>query len=119
MFQVTPQKHSIYREEAVDSIAVALKSSLTNEKIRNNCCKALLILGGKFSLSGELLTESWCLRQAGFYDQDSKTNSLGNVEDCLSIDKTIPLVCPLNFERIYLHLLYQLPLQVRRHDYFV
>ncbi|RZC83173.1 hypothetical protein C5167_045959 [Papaver somniferum] len=88
---VTPQKHSIYREEAVDSIAVALKSSLTNEKIRKNCCKALLILGGKFPLSGELLTESWCLRQAGFYDQDSKTNSLGNVEDCLSIDKTIPL----------------------------
>ncbi|KAI3982332.1 hypothetical protein MKX01_037865 [Papaver californicum] len=88
---VAPQKHSIYREEAVDSITVALKSSLTNEKIRNKCCKALLILGGKFSLSGELLTESWCLRQAGFYDQDSNTNSLDNVEDCLSVDKTILL----------------------------
>ncbi|OVA13067.1 U box domain [Macleaya cordata] len=88
---VEPQKYSIYREEAVDSITVALDCSLTDEKLRQQCCRALLILAGQFSFSGEVLTENWCLRQAGFYDKVSSTYSLDNVEECFLIDKTIPL----------------------------
>lgn len=63
---VEPRKYSIYREEAVDAITEALDASLADEKIRENCCRALLILGGRFSSSGKLLTYSWILNQAGF-----------------------------------------------------
>ncbi|XAR60414.1 Ubiquitin--protein ligase [Bertholletia excelsa] len=65
---VEPQSYSIYREEAVDSITAALESSLSNEKIRTKCCRALLILGGRFSSSGKIMTEDWILRQTGFLD---------------------------------------------------
>ncbi|KAK9156620.1 hypothetical protein Scep_003194 [Stephania cephalantha] len=74
-----PRKYSIYREEAVDSITVALECSLNDEKIREQCCGALLILGGQFSFSGEVVIEGWLLRQAGFCDAG---------ENC-QIDETI------------------------------
>ncbi|PIA53158.1 hypothetical protein AQUCO_00900038v1 [Aquilegia coerulea] len=87
---VEPRKYSIYREEAVDSITVALQCSITDEKVRAQCCRALLILGGHMSFSGELLIENWLLRYAGFYDGcDSK--NLDNVEENSKINKTILL----------------------------
>ncbi|KAF6149341.1 hypothetical protein GIB67_016879 [Kingdonia uniflora] len=82
---VEPRKYSIYREEAVDSITMALESSLIDEKVREQCCRALLILGGHFSFTGELLTENWLLRQAGFYegcDSNYLDNSEGNSGIC-------------------------------------
>ncbi|KAM7528857.1 hypothetical protein LguiB_032267 [Lonicera macranthoides] len=61
-----PNKHSIYREEAVDALTVAMDISLSDEKVREKCCRAVLILGGRFSSSGKLMTEDWILKQAGF-----------------------------------------------------
>ncbi|XP_048235419.1 putative E3 ubiquitin-protein ligase LIN-1 [Ricinus communis] len=63
---VEHHKFSIYREEAVDAIVMALESSLTDEKVCEKTCRALLALGGRFSASGKSLTESWVLKQAGF-----------------------------------------------------
>ncbi|KAJ9183105.1 hypothetical protein P3X46_007012 [Hevea brasiliensis] len=76
---VEPQKYSIYREEAVDAIAAALEDSLTDEKIREKSCRALLALGGRFSASGKSLTESWILKQSGFnnnYEMNSQEYNL-------------------------------------------
>ncbi|KAF9597997.1 hypothetical protein IFM89_023512 [Coptis chinensis] len=87
---VEQRKYSIYREEAVDSIAVALECSLTDEKVRVLCCRALLILGGHISFSGELVTENWLLRHAGFYD-GCNINYVEKVEENFQIDETILL----------------------------
>lgn len=79
--QVEPQKYSVYREEAVDAITVALESSLSDEKVREKCCRALLILGGHFSFAGKIMTEDWILKKAGFLDgpaYDSPDNE-GNI----------------------------------------
>ncbi|XP_074348646.1 putative E3 ubiquitin-protein ligase LIN isoform X3 [Apium graveolens] len=65
---IAPKKYSIYREEAVNAIAVALESGLTDDKIREKCCNALLVLGGRFSLSGKVMIEDWILKKAGFID---------------------------------------------------
>ena len=75
-----PRKYSIYREESVDTITEALYVGLNNDKIRENCCRALLILGGRFSLSGKLLTHCWILNQAGF-KTNAVINSLANEEE--------------------------------------
>lgn len=90
--QVEPRKYSIYREEAVDAITEALDGSLADEIVRENCCRALFILGGRFSFSGELLTESWILKQAGFYDYDKVTLSLHDEEDSLLVDDASSMV---------------------------
>ncbi|KAK1273698.1 putative E3 ubiquitin-protein ligase LIN [Acorus gramineus] len=62
------QRHSIYREEAVDAIAVALEFSLTDEKVLVTSCRALLMLGGYFSFSGDITTMNWMLNHAGYCD---------------------------------------------------
>ncbi|KAJ9540507.1 hypothetical protein OSB04_027013 [Centaurea solstitialis] len=69
MADVDQQKYSIYREEAVDTISSALDTSLSNEKVREACCRALLILGGHISSSGKVVTEDWILKNAGFFDR--------------------------------------------------
>ncbi|KAM4084493.1 hypothetical protein ACB094_08G136400 [Castanea mollissima] len=83
-----PQKQSIYREEAIDAIVMALEDSLVNKKVREKCCRALHILGGRFSFSGKLLTESWILKQTGFEDS-CEVNSLENEDENLLVDDTI------------------------------
>lgn len=80
MLQDEPRKYSIYREEAVDAITVALGGSLSDKKIRSKCCKALLIVGGCFSSSGKIMTEDWILKQTGFLDGPDP-NSLEYEED--------------------------------------
>lgn len=92
MMQVEPRKYSIYREAAVDAITVALEESLTDEKIQEKCCRALLILGGRFSFSREVANESWILKPAGFNDR-CEGNSLDNDENDLPVDDSTPLVC--------------------------
>ncbi|KAK8683161.1 hypothetical protein V6N13_039228 [Hibiscus sabdariffa] len=84
---VDPKKYGLYREQAVDTITEALDSSLINEEIREKCCRALLILGGCFSLSGNLVTEGWILKVAGIND-DSEANSIEKDEN-LDIDDSI------------------------------
>ncbi|KAL5707675.1 hypothetical protein ACHQM5_018547 [Ranunculus cassubicifolius] len=87
---VEPRKYSIYREEAVDSLTVALESSITDEKVRAQCCKALLILGGHMSFSGELLIDNWLLKHAGFYD-GRDTDGLDNDDENSHADKGVLL----------------------------
>ncbi|OMP03435.1 hypothetical protein COLO4_10424 [Corchorus olitorius] len=86
---VEPQKYSLYRQEAVDVITAALNTSLIDEEVREKCCRALLILGGRFSLTGKLLTEGWILKLAGFQDglEDNSTEK----EEDLDVDDTILL----------------------------
>ncbi|XVE78804.1 hypothetical protein DITRI_Ditri14bG0007400 [Diplodiscus trichospermus] len=65
---VDPRKYGLYRQDAVDVITESLYSSLNDEEVREKCCRALLILGGRFSSSGKLLAEGWILKLAGFED---------------------------------------------------
>ncbi|GMI97475.1 hypothetical protein HRI_003416800 [Hibiscus trionum] len=78
--QVDPKKYGLYRQQAVDAITEALDSSLIDDEVREKCCRALLILGGRFSLSGKLLTEDWILKVAGFNDGRG-ANSIEKEED--------------------------------------
>lgn len=93
MLQVEPRKYSIYREAAVDAITAALDESVKDESVQEKCCRALLILGGRLSLSGELVTESWILKQAGFNEYGCEVNSLNNEENDLLVHDSIDLVC--------------------------
>ncbi|XP_021279098.1 putative E3 ubiquitin-protein ligase LIN-2 [Herrania umbratica] len=86
---VEPRKYSSYRQEALDVITAALDSGLIDEEVREKCCRALLILGGRFSLSGKLLTEGWILKLSGFND-GREVNSIDKEED-LHIGDTIRL----------------------------
>lgn len=87
---VEPQKYSIYREEAVDAIVVALEGSLTDENVREKCCRALLILTGHFSFSGDVPTEKWILKPSGPMDSHD-LSSCNNEENGLLVDGTISL----------------------------
>lgn len=79
-----PRKCSIYREDAVRAITMALNESLSNEKVQAQCCRALLVLGGRFSLSGEVLTEKCMLKQAGL--GDGCKESFSNDENIIHVD---------------------------------
>ncbi|WOL03373.1 hypothetical protein Cni_G12093 [Canna indica] len=63
-----PLQYSLYREEAIDALIVALERNLHNRKIQEKCSRALLLLGGRFSSSGEATSEAWLLRRAGVHD---------------------------------------------------
>ncbi|KAE8735498.1 peroxidase 59-like [Hibiscus syriacus] len=85
---VDPKKYGLYRHQAVDAITEALDSSLIDEEVREKCCRALLILGGRFSLSGKLLTEDWILNVAGFKD-GREANSIEKEADLDIGDSTL------------------------------
>nr|BAJ97801.1 predicted protein [Hordeum vulgare subsp. vulgare] len=57
-----------YREEAVRTLTESLRRCLIDENVVPNTRKALLMLGGHFSFSGDLLAEDRMLEQAGFAD---------------------------------------------------
>ncbi|KAM6575187.1 hypothetical protein CsatA_023514 [Cannabis sativa] len=59
---------SFYREEAIEAILVALDCQECHEKVQEQSAKALLVLGGRFSYTGEASIESWLLEQAGFHE---------------------------------------------------
>lgn len=63
------QKYSIYREEAVDAITSALDTSLYDEKVRETCCRALVIMGGRISFSGKVITQDCILEKAGLFNR--------------------------------------------------
>ncbi|KAI7746232.1 hypothetical protein M8C21_017697 [Ambrosia artemisiifolia] len=66
---VDPQKYSIYREEAVDTITSTLDTSLFDEKMRETCCRALLIMGGRISFSGKVITHDYILEKSGLFNR--------------------------------------------------
>ncbi|XP_042025908.1 putative E3 ubiquitin-protein ligase LIN-1 [Salvia splendens] len=59
---------SVYRDEAVDAIISALDCSVFEEKVQQQVARALLILGGHFSYTGEEEIEQWLLRRAEIRD---------------------------------------------------
>lgn len=71
-----PLECSIYREEAIDAIVKALDCRVFDEKVQEQTARALLILGGHFSYTGEPEVEKWLLRKAGF-DEKNETSCYG------------------------------------------
>ncbi|CAN6236037.1 unnamed protein product [Urochloa humidicola] len=66
---VEPNKDSKYREEAAKIITHSLRCCLSEDgNVVPSTRKALLMLAGHFSFSGDLLAEDWMLKQAGFLD---------------------------------------------------
>ncbi|KAJ1383230.1 Zinc finger, RING/FYVE/PHD-type [Sesbania bispinosa] len=86
---VEPQKFSIYREVAVKAIAVALDASLNDEKAREKCCRALLIMCGHFSSMGKILTKTSILKQAGYNNDNSELKPPRHEEEGQQSDITI------------------------------
>nr|CAB3448962.1 unnamed protein product [Digitaria exilis] len=68
-----PLQYSIYREEAIEAIIAALEHSSQSRKIQEQCARALLILAGRFSSSGEPIAEAWLLKRAGLDDSLSES----------------------------------------------
>ncbi|XP_059658092.1 putative E3 ubiquitin-protein ligase LIN-1 [Cornus florida] len=66
-----PLKCSVYREEVVEAIITGLDCQVCNEKVQEQSAKALMILGGRFSYTGEAAAEKWLLKEAGFFDDSS------------------------------------------------
>ncbi|RCV35106.1 hypothetical protein SETIT_7G213100v2 [Setaria italica] len=65
---VEPNEDSIYREEAAKIITHSLRRCMSEDNVVPGTRKALLLLAGYFSFSGDLLVEDWMLKQAGFVD---------------------------------------------------
>lgn len=61
-------KSSVYREEAVDAMIASLDCKICNDEVQERSARALLMLGGRFSCTGEAGAERWLLQQAGFHD---------------------------------------------------
>lgn len=61
-------KCSVYREEAVEAIITALSCQICHEKVQEQSARALLMLAGRFSYTGEASAEKWLLQQAGFHE---------------------------------------------------
>ncbi|RLM66532.1 putative E3 ubiquitin-protein ligase LIN [Panicum miliaceum] len=65
---VEANKDSTYREEAAKIITQSLRCCMSDDNAVAGTRKALLLLAGHFSFSGDLLAEDWMLKQAGFVD---------------------------------------------------
>ncbi|KAK8461633.1 hypothetical protein SEVIR_1G072900v4 [Setaria viridis] len=68
-----PLQYSVYREEAIEAMISALESSSRSKKVQEQCARALLILAGRFSSSGEPIAEAWLLKRAGLDDSLSES----------------------------------------------
>lgn len=80
------QNYGSYRNQAVNSISEALHASLNEEKVRENCCEALLILAGHFSSTGKVLTKSSILKEVGYMVNSSEVDSSDHEEEDLLWD---------------------------------
>ncbi|KAL5975701.1 hypothetical protein ACLOJK_020027 [Asimina triloba] len=69
-------QRSVYREEVMDSLVVALNCSTDTEMVQEQSSRALLILGGRFSHTGKPSSEQWQLKQAGMDDISSDALSI-------------------------------------------
>ncbi|XP_052200755.1 putative E3 ubiquitin-protein ligase LIN-2 [Diospyros lotus] len=63
-----PMNCSVYRHEVVEAITVALGCWTCNEEVQEQSARALSLLGGCFSYTGQPTTEKWLLKEAGFSD---------------------------------------------------
>ncbi|CAJ1962872.1 unnamed protein product [Sphenostylis stenocarpa] len=61
-----PFKGSLYRSEAIEAIVSALNCQTCNDRVQQQSARALDLLGGHFSHSGESLMEKSLLQKAGF-----------------------------------------------------
>ncbi|RZC00454.1 putative E3 ubiquitin-protein ligase LIN-1 [Glycine soja] len=86
---VEPQKFGIYREVAVNAIAEALDASLNDEKGREKCCRALLILCSHFSSTGKIPTMTSILKQAGYNNDSLEVKPPGHEEEGQQLYVTI------------------------------
>lgn len=68
MLQEDPFKGSLYRAEAIEAFVAALNCQTCNDRVQQQSARALLLLGGHFSLSGESLMEKSLLQKAGFQE---------------------------------------------------
>ncbi|PUZ74248.1 hypothetical protein GQ55_1G049100 [Panicum hallii var. hallii] len=68
-----PLQYSLYREEAIDAMIAVLEHSSQSRKVQEQCARALLILAGRFSSSGEPIAEAWLLKRAGLDDSLSES----------------------------------------------
>ncbi|RLN08663.1 hypothetical protein C2845_PM11G15430 [Panicum miliaceum] len=68
-----PLQYSVYREEAIDAMIAVLEHSSQSRKVQEQCARALLILAGRFSSSGEPIAEAWLLKRAGLDDSLSES----------------------------------------------
>lgn len=68
----------MYREEAVETMIVALDCQICNEKVQQQAARALMILAGRFSYTGEASTERWLLQKAGL--EEISEDSFHNTE---------------------------------------
>ncbi|KAL2329448.1 hypothetical protein Fmac_017029 [Flemingia macrophylla] len=84
-----PQKCSIYREVAVNAIAEALDASLNDDKSREKCCRALLVLCGHFSSTGKIPSKTSILKQAGYNNDSLEGKPLGHEEEGKQLDVII------------------------------
>ncbi|KAF0919424.1 hypothetical protein E2562_029456 [Oryza meyeriana var. granulata] len=66
-------QYSVYREEAIDAMVAALEHCPHSRKLQEQCARALLLLAGRFSFSGEPITEAWLLKRAGLDDSLSES----------------------------------------------
>ncbi|KAI9119502.1 hypothetical protein K1719_009378 [Acacia pycnantha] len=78
-----PQTHSIYREEAVNVIAVVLDASLHDDKVQEKCCRALLILEGLFATKGKKQAKTDILKQNEDENNSSEVNAFEHDEEGL------------------------------------
>ncbi|XP_062218293.1 putative E3 ubiquitin-protein ligase LIN-1 [Phragmites australis] len=68
-----PSQYSVYREEAIEAMIAALEHGSQSRKVQEQCARALLILAGRFSSSGEPIAEAWLLKRAGLDDSLSES----------------------------------------------
>ncbi|KAI4306367.1 hypothetical protein L6164_029649 [Bauhinia variegata] len=59
---------SFYRDEAIEAIVAALNYQSCDDRIQEQSARALLMLGGRFSYTGESSMERWLLQRAGFQE---------------------------------------------------
>lgn len=81
--QGDPFEYSVYREEAIDAIVKALDCWVFDEKIQEQSARALLILGGHFSYTGEPEVERWLLRKAGL--EENTENYISSTDGHLNL----------------------------------
>ncbi|XP_014519004.1 putative E3 ubiquitin-protein ligase LIN isoform X1 [Vigna radiata var. radiata] len=85
-----PFKGSLYRSEAIQALVAALNCQTCNDRVQQQSARALYLLGGHFSHSGEPLMENSLLEKAGFREicfQDSYPGKENVVYD--SIHKNV------------------------------
>ncbi|KAK8965927.1 putative E3 ubiquitin-protein ligase LIN-1 [Platanthera guangdongensis] len=70
-----------YKDAAVKCIKQSLESCMSDKKFIANCRRALLMLGGHFSYSGEIVTENWLLEKAGYDCKDEDDWTISEEEE--------------------------------------